>query len=542
MRRIVPQIEGTNISNFEICLHRRVNICAADPSSESIPCVEVTLAFEGGDLSETKRVPLSNLESINWHQLDFRASINPQVTIAKANRYIANNVRSMVSDLSEITVFQLDHPGLYIIEGEPIFCTGGEIIRPSSGSVQKVEIECGPMQERLDVDPNLSEQQAASEVLNLISLFPDAGRIILPQVLVAFLAQAYEDAGKRPAFCVFLYGKSGTQKTTVASFLTQVYNRSEGIAELTRLSASRASTIEMLMDVKDQVKVFDDLFPAGSTQVRKKQEETLSEITRFIGDGTVPAQMKGNELRVGRPRCGVLFTGEYVIGEGSDAARLLPVKMSKPDTTALKYFQNRPLVVSTFYHNFLSWFIEDYKRVVVLLKDWLDEYRKTDMGLHDRLRETHYFLNSAYTLLLQYCGEKGVLGEDEILRFHADFLELLNRLVREQNQQVHPETMVSSQHGNPLDRISELYKTRQLSIATDKKKFCDGQDDGIIHRDCLCLRPQALERFFPSSDPNNIARELAAHDALVQGREGFMKKISAISGKYCLCIPMNRLQ
>lgn len=540
MLRLIPKVEGKKISNFDILIHRQVNI-HIDSQRESVPHIEMSLSLEKGDSNDKTQVPLSQLETMDWRALDYRAAFIPQVAVARANRYIAADIRSKLDDFPTTEVYRLNHPGIYIINGEPVFCTGNEVIRPSSSEVQKPEIECEHMSQRLDFDPDLSEGDAAAEMLNLISLFPNPGRIILSQVLVALMRQAYEDAGKAPAFCIFLYGRTGTQKTTIASFLTQVYNRREGIVELTRLNASRASAVELLMDAVDEVQVFDDLFPADSKQVRKSQEEVLFEITRLVGDGTIPARMKGGKVREGRPKCGVLFTGEYLIGKGSDAARLLPVEMTKPDTRALKYFQEQPLIAPTFYRNFISWFIENYDGTVVYLKEWLEEYRKTDLGVHDRLRESHFFLNTAYSLLLEYCGEKGVLTEDEMLGFHSSFAELLTRLVHEQNERVSPTATVSSTLGNALERIRELYRNRQLSIANDKCKFDDEHHDGVIHQDCLCLRPQALSRFFPSSDSKDVARELEREDALIKGKDGLGKKISAIHGKYCYWIPLNFL-
>ncbi len=537
---VIPKIGGKEISNFSINVHRMVNI-HADSQHESVLHVEISLLFESGDSSGKERVPLSQLEAMNWKKLDYRATFDPRISVTQANRYITNDICSALDGLPAMDIYRLSHPGLYIISGEPLFCTGKEVIRPSSNTTQGMEIECEPMSQRLDFDPNLSEKGAAAEMLNLISLFPGPGRIILSQMLVAFMRQAYEDAGKAPSLCIFLYGRSGTQKTTVASFLTQVYNRSEGITELTRLNASRASAVEMLMGLTDQVKVFDDLFPADSQQVRKGQEETLSEITRYIGDGTIPARMKGGKVREGRPKCGVLFTGEYLIGEGSDAARLLPVEMTKPDGSALKYFQEQPLIVSTFYRNFISWFIDHYNEVVAYLRDWLDEYRKTDLGVHDRLRETHFFLNTAYALLLEYCEEKRVLEQEDVLRFHSSFVDLLTQLVQKQNERVHPAAPISTTPGNVLERIRELYHGDQLSISESKRRFNDAQHHGITHRGCLCLRPHALKHFFPSSDINDIARELEREDALIKGNDGLPKKISAIHGKYCYCIPLNRL-
>lgn len=540
MLRLTPEIEGEKISNFVILIHRRLNI-HEDSQQDSVPHVEVSLSFEKGNPSGKAQVPLSRLENMDWRALDYRAIFIPQIAVARANRYIANDIRSVLDDLPATEVYRLRHPGLYAINGETVFCTGDGVIRPFSSATQGPEVECGHMSQRLDIDPTLSEGEAAAEMLNLISLFPNPGRIILAQVLVALMRQAYEDAGKAPSFCVFLYGHTGTQKTTIASILTQVYNRSEGIAELTRLNASRASAVELLMDVADQVKVFDDLFPADSPQVRKGQEETFSEVTRYVADGTIPTRMKGGKVREGRPKCGVLFTGEYLVGKGSDAARFLPVMMTKPDTKALKYFLRQPLIVSTFYRNFISWLVENYGEIVVYLKDWLDVYRETDLGVHDRLRETHYFLNSAYSLLLEYCEEKGVLEEGDVLRFHSSFVELLNRLVREQNERVSPSATVSATLGNVLEQIRALYRNRHLSIANNKHQFSDSQHDGIIHSGCLCLRPHTLSHIFPSSDINDIARELETEGALTKGKDGLTKKISAIHGKYCYCIPLKYL-
>ena len=175
------------------------------------------------------------------------------------------------------------------------------------------------------------------------------------------------------------------------------------------------------------------------------------------------------------------------------------------------------------------------------MKEWLDEYRKTDLGVHDRLCETHFFLNSAYSLLLEYCEEKGILTKEDVLGFHSSFVELLNGLVRAQNERVSPMASAPPMRGNVLERIRELYRSRQLTITNDKRKFDGEHYHGVIHKDCLCLRPQALSHFFPSRDTNDVARELEREDALIKGKDGLGKKISAIHGKYCYWIPLNRL-
>ena len=134
-----------------------------------------------------------------------------------------------------------------------------------------------------------------------------------------------------------------------------------------------------------------------------------------------------------------------------------------------------------------------------------------------------------------------MLSENEIALFHRHFLNLLSKLVREQNERVYPTASVQPPQGNALERIRELYRSKQLSIANNKCQFSDQQHDGVIHKGCLCLRPQVLSRLFPSSDPNDIARKLDAEGALIKSKDGLTKKISAASGKYFYCILLSCL-
>ena len=143
----------------------------------------------------------------------------------------------------------------------------------------------------MDIDSNLSEAEAVSQMIDLLSLSPNAGRVILAQKLVYFMRQAYVDAGKAPCVCVFLFGKTGTQKTTLSSFLTQTYDRSKGIKSPPRLNASIAAAVQLLMKSSDDVVVLDDLFPADSDQIRSQQEELLIEVL-------LPRKKLGNKWKM----------------------------------------------------------------------------------------------------------------------------------------------------------------------------------------------------------------------------------------------------
>ena len=73
MLRLTPKVGGKKISNFDIFLHRRVNV-HLDSQQESVPHIEVSLNFERGEPGDRTRVPLSRLETVDWRALDYRAT------------------------------------------------------------------------------------------------------------------------------------------------------------------------------------------------------------------------------------------------------------------------------------------------------------------------------------------------------------------------------------------------------------------------------------------------------------------------------------
>jgi hypothetical protein len=514
----------------------------------SLPCeepsleIQLRLDFKDG-YSRTITIPENGLHEVKWLDLDIHCWFEPAIPISKFPVLFLNEIKAQANRALRHKIYRVGHVGVTKIEGTAVFCTGREIIRsPDSNRDLNIEVEKMPL--HLDIDETLPETQAVSKMLDLISLSPDPGRIILAGKLVCLMRQAYIDVGRTPNVCVYLYGQTGTHKTTFAGFLTQTYNRGQGIKSPTRLDASIAASVRILSEAYDDIVVFDDLCPAESVSIRKQQEETCIEIARYVADGTVPAKMRGQKLALDSPKCGVLFTGEYLIGSGSDAARLLPVEMTKPDGEELKYFQDHPLIVSTFYFYFLQWFVAHYDEIVLLLAEWWSEYCKIDLGVHARLQETHFFLESAYAVFMQYCWEKELLSEQEVAKLHDAFQNLLTVLVDRQNIRVckNEKSTAEFNGSDYLERIRTLYRGREISIAESEKQFDEKIHDGVLHRNALYLRRDALIKFFPKTDLSKIIEALISQKVLECGKRGTTKQISSLHGKRFYVIPLVYLE
>jgi len=64
MVRITPRLKGTKISNFDLKVHRVVNV-HTDSQEESVPQVEISLVFEGGSSTKIQKVDVAKLKSID---------------------------------------------------------------------------------------------------------------------------------------------------------------------------------------------------------------------------------------------------------------------------------------------------------------------------------------------------------------------------------------------------------------------------------------------------------------------------------------------
>jgi hypothetical protein len=521
----MPNIDIGNFTLEDICA---VNVIT---ETETIYSIKFKLKFDNGTISEYITCPLEGLGKLDWYLLHPHLELYQKISVAQQN--LVNLIRAALPKAPQETLYQIKRLGTHIIENAPIFNTGGDIVSSSPISKSHPKISVFSQGYSLDIDQNLNEAEAAAAMMKLVNLSPDVGRVIFSHLLLYIMRKAYKDAVIAPCCSLFLYGGSGQFKTTYSTFLTQIHNRNKGILRPDRLNASIPAAIELIYQKSDCVVVLDDLCPRDSKKSMAQQEETLLEIARIIADGTRPAKFRGRTVpQKESPSCGVLFTGEYLIGTGSDAARLLPIRLTTPiDEVKLSECQTNPLVVSTFFHHYIEWYIEKYSTIQDLLRIWWEKYTKTDLGVHRRLQETHFFLNTANKIFLQYCMEKGLTSPEKASVYHKSFENLLNCLV--QAQDVHVKQGINSSPNNVdlFELLCTLYKKGDFHIAKNRKRFdsAPSKYDGLIHNELLCFQSESLiailkRKGYPFSCAD-VSRSLRARDVLKLDSEGKNFKI-----------------
>jgi hypothetical protein len=505
--------------------------------------VEVVIKFkdkEGGDDNKPFTIPLSKLNTFDW------TDHNPHCELPPSNRNaakitIANHIRKKLPKPQKR--YRIDKTGLQIIETEAVFCTGNEIIRAPPSKENPPRIEAGSIPYGLEYDSSISKKDAIRGMLILASLC-DAGRLLLVYNLMWIMRAAYDVAWTQPRFCLFLYAVTNSLKTAYAKSLSN-YKGSPP-----RLDSSLSASASIINSQRDKVVIFDDLCPSKDVTQQRKQEYLLNEITRWIGDETTPAKKSGNNVIQGRPESGVIFTGEYEVGEGSSATRLLLVKVEGIDEQKLGFFQKN-MIAGSFYRSFIFWYVCNYHRVAEFLeKKWCDHYSKIDFGVPRRFRETIYFLETSHLLLMSFCVASNVITEDKAIIYQQSFSQMVISLIQEQDKRVKPDEV--KEH-NPIDHFTTLcawVKSGNIHLTDAAKKFDKDKHDGFIEEGYLHLFSPRLNQktrmtVFGGASSNDIWKSIEEQGALIRPNERertIQIKVSRNKNERFYQLPLSKLK
>jgi len=493
--------------------------------------VELFVLFTDGSCSEPRTISVSKLKDVDWFALDNRCQIDPDCP--KAGVYLASIVQLAMQDYEPLRKTSIDQPGVHELDGRAVFCKGDRLYPESAEN--DTEIHFVPPPISLDIDTNLSEQTATKAMLSAVRLHYNVGIMLILQVLLSIMRSVFTSIGIPPSCVLFLVGDSGLGKTQFASLLVQIYNRAKGLAPTTQLTSSFPALKDILSDPlnTDQTVLVDDMFPSDITEIRRKFEAVFTKLVRLIGNQNSPAMMSGKTVTEKPPKCGVIIIGEYPSGLRSDAARCLIVELTSSVLgERLHWFQQRQLFVPTFYSFYINWFIDNYDSIKNLLAKWLENFRKSNLGVNAHLQDTYFCFASAHKLFLQYCVAKGFTSINNAWIEQRNFEDLLMHLVQKQNERVYQDIQTQAKKPDVFELIKDLYRNG-FEIAKSKKKYDANPSsyDALIHNEMLCVPSETLMTALRSKGytytANEIRTSLLDNEALKLDSESKNYKIGS---------------
>lgn len=382
----------------------------------------------------------------------------------------------------------------------------------------------------------MSQQESFFHAVRMLKLSSDMKKT-LPLWLVSHMGvmfSLFEKAGYAPRFVTYLYGSSGSLKTSVSKVFFKILK--DNFNDISANFNDTMTALEIKMgSTKDEVLLVDDYRPSALRSEAARMNNNFEKLIRFYGDGI--GKGRGN-AQLGlrsefKPQSMCAVTGEFLHGTASSLLRLLIIHVGKKtyDKTLLKFYQDNPNIFTTHIKYLTDYIAEKHEDLVKYIQAQFPKYRAeySQKLSESRLVDAAVCLRITADIVLDmYAKQCGLVAVSDI----PQQLEIFNSVILD--------TVLESQalacHLEPYD----MYLYAMVRSINDKKlNICDGKQNYQVNGDTagfidkkrgyLYIRPQdtynqvvrywaALDRPFSATD-RSIRQELAIHQFILTQSE-----------------------
>lgn len=280
---------------------------------------------------------------------------------------------------------------------------------------------------------NVDDLYDLIDAYNLYEKPPASSLVIHPLIAFAFLTPLNEflkQAGCMPKFVLFITGRTGTRKSTIAALILSFFGQFTSSDLPMSFRDTANSIIANAFTLKDVLTCIDDFYPSDNAEM-KKLNATAQTVMRAYGDRTGRARLRSDStLMESRPPQGnAIITGELSpdVGE-SGTARYFSLELKEEDVDLGSLSVCQSEAADGAYRRTMYAYTEWLKRRylcddshVEKLKDKLLNWHKTyrndyyhhNQTCHGRLPETVACLMIGMRFFLQFLKENCVIKQED---------------------------------------------------------------------------------------------------------------------------------
>ena len=394
------------------------------------------------------RVTISSkeLDAMSWvtARWGFDASMAPG---SSAREKVAWCIKK-VGQITAHKVTEYNHTGWRKIDGKWCYLYHGGAI-----GAEGITVNLGDalMRYRLDGSgaqgfDRIPVREAAQKSLMLQQVMkPEIGIALLGTVYLAPLREFLLQANMSPSYSLFLYGESGTPKTTAAALaLSHFGNFKYDLDKPASFHDTSNSIRRKAFTLKDMPLLVDDYHPSNSQQERKQMMATAQALSRAFGDGADRARLNsdGSIRPAMPPRCTAIITGEDLPAIGaSGLARFCILDIDREDIpvndtlTDLQTWAEQGYLQRAM-RGYITWLRAQADELPQRLREAFIQIRRLvrdeNPGLHDRAPETTAYILVGYQMMLLYMRDAGVFDSETVRGMLEDAHETLTNAGRRQ--------------------------------------------------------------------------------------------------------------
>lgn len=290
----------------------------------------------------------------------------------------------------------------------------------------------------------------------LLRIRPAPEEVLLPLLAFTFLSPLnhfLKAAGCEPKFVLFLVGKTGSRKSTLAALMLSFFGRFTPSELPLSFRDTANSILHNTFSLKDVLTVIDDLYPGSRTE-EQKMNSTAQAIMRAYGDRTGKGRLRADStLMESRPPQGnAIVTAEYTpdIGESGTARYFaLELRENDVDLQTLSPYQREAAsgVFQRCMFAYTQWLRETFlfspeaeqEFVEYLRSRFLclrDGFRESGIRCHGRVPETVAHLQLGMEFLMVFFREHQVLDGESCGEIQQRFQKMLYDLAARQAESI----------------------------------------------------------------------------------------------------------
>lgn len=324
----------------------------------------------------------------------------------------------------------------------------------------------------------------------------DKGIILQLLVYLSPLVDIINQSGKPPEMVVWLWGKTGSRKTSLArAYLSHfgdftnklpcTFNDTKTVIEL---KANR---------LKDTLCLCDDFAPKQDYKEKKIQDSNAELILRMYGDRIAKGR-SSNKLDIkdmNIPRGMMLVTGEGIISGESSNARLLSIEVNRDSVNLdiLTEIQNNSSLLGESMRGYIEWLLgqlnENNKdgNLSDILTHNFKAYRDELMerykeNIHGRTIEAVSWIKVGFNCMLEYMIDSNIINEDKKESYENRLELVIDKLISNQTKLV----TNNSPTEEFLNTLKELIDSNSIRLGTlnrdnqvieDKLEYVSGYKD-----------------------------------------------------------------
>ena len=418
-------------------------------------------------------IPAKDLDSMNWvtEKWGMDACVAPGSTtkakVAWAIKKVGQLIAKRVTEYNHTGWRKIGGKWCYLYHGGAIGLDGVTVNMNDALKTYRLD---GGGAEGFDQIPYPEAAKVSLRVQETMK--EEIGIALLGTIYLAPLREFMSQTDIVPAFALFLYGESGTHKSTAASLALSHFGNFHAKNPPTSFADTGNNIREKAFLVKDMPILVDDYHPTLSVQERRAMAATAQTLSRAFGDGADRGRLNADSTVKAKrpPRSVAIITGEDLPAIGaSGLARFFILDIDKEDIPVGKTLTEMQELARKGYlqramRGYILWLLKQADGMPDRLHNMFLQYRedihKDSSGQHDRAPETVACILIGYALMLNYFRDLGLFDTKTAGKMLAHARAKLLDTSRKQARDMESEKPTRIF----LDSLAELMNSKQVAL------------------------------------------------------------------------------